>query len=134
MTNSPEIATDEHVASAAANPGCTSAAVKTDPVDVPEHGKQKKKSGTEQNENEKDPENLLVDEKLVQEEERARVETEKTKSSSKPAPALTQERLAKLDVLLDKAQMYSLFLVEQVESMQDQLDQVQLKQVLQMHV
>lgn len=74
-----------------------------------------------QNANEEDQDNLLVDEKLLKEEQLARNETETTQKS-KPTQTLTKERLAKLDVLLDKAQMYSLFLVEQVNSMQEQIE------------
>lgn len=75
--------------------------------------------------NEIDPVHMMVDEKLVKEEEAARVDREKH-VKSKPAQALTKDRLAKLDVLLDKAQMYSLFLVEQVTSMKEQLEQARL--------
>lgn len=74
-----------------------------------------------QDTNDADPDTLLVDEKLLKEEQLARAETEKA-VQKKPAQTLTKERLAKLDVLLDKAQMYSLFLVEQVTSMQEQLE------------
>lgn len=75
----------------------------------------------EQYTNDADPDTLLVDEKLLKEEQLARAETEKA-VQNKPTQTLTKERLAKLDVLLDKAQMYSLFLVEQVTSMQEQLE------------
>lgn len=70
-----------------------------------------------------DMDDLLVDEKMLKEEEAAR---EETKNVEKPRTGggLTHERLQKLDVLLDQAQMYSKFLTEQVETIQNQIEQV----------
>lgn len=70
-----------------------------------------------------DIEDLLVDEKLLKEEEAAK-EERKTTDKPRAGGGLTHERLQKLDVLLDQAQMYSKFLTEQVETIQNQIEQV----------
>jgi hypothetical protein len=69
-------------------------------------------------------EDLLVDDKLLKEEEAAREELRKSADKPRAGGGLTHERLQKLDVLLDQAQMYSKFLTEQVETIQNQIEQV----------
>jgi hypothetical protein len=64
-----------------------------------------------------------VDGTMLKEEEAARVAREKA-AKPKSGAELTKDRLQKLDALLDQAQMYSQFLVEQVCSVQGQLDAV----------
>lgn len=68
-------------------------------------------------------EGMWVDEAVLKEETAARKAREKA-AKAKPAPCLTKEKLQKLDKLVDQATMYSQFLGEQVNSVQDQWDQV----------
>ena len=70
-----------------------------------------------------DMDDLLVDEKMLKEEEAAR-EERKTADRPRAGGGLTHERLQKLDVLLDQAQMYSKFLTEQVETIQKEIEVV----------
>jgi hypothetical protein len=70
-----------------------------------------------------DDEGMWVDEAVLKEETAARKAREKA-AKAKPAPCLTKEKLQKLDKLVDQATMYSQFLGEQVNSVQDQWDQV----------
>jgi hypothetical protein len=65
-----------------------------------------------------------VDEAVFKEEEAARSAREKAAAQAKPAQELSKEKLQKLDQLLDRATMYSQFLGEQVNSVQDQWEQV----------
>lgn len=71
-------------------------------------------------------EDLLVDEKMLKEEEAAR-EERKTTDKPRAGGGLTHERLQKLDVLLDQAQMYSKFLTEQVETIQKEIEVVSFR-------
>lgn len=69
-------------------------------------------------------EDLCVDAAVAKEEAAARAARERAAARAKPAQELSKEKLQKLDALLDKATMYSQFLVEQVNSVQDQWDTV----------
>lgn len=73
-------------------------------------------------------EDLCVDAAVAKEEADARAARERAAARAKPAQELSKEKLQKLDALLDKATMYSQFLVEQVNSVQDQWDQVRATQ------
>eukprot|EP00892_Ulva_mutabilis_P009570 jgi/Ulvmu1/6986/UM033_0044.1 len=122
MTTAPEIPVESAVAAACEAPINTSAPAVPNGANEAEAVRKAAVSGgagTSADESERD--NLMVDENLVKEEEAAKAEREK-QTSTKPVQALTKDRLAKLDVLLDKAQMYSKFLDEQVKAMQDKLD------------
>ena len=76
---------------------------------------------------------LLVDEKMLKEEEAAR-EERKTTDRPRAGGGLTHERLQKLDVLLDQAQMYSKFLTEQVETIQKEIEVVRYCSVSYTHL
>lgn len=83
-----------------------------------------KDSGDSSDAYDPDREDVCVDEAVFREEKAAKSAREDAAAKVKPAQELSKEKLQKLDQLLDRATMYSQFLVEQVNSVQDQWEQV----------